>query len=56
MWFDKPACGNFLYLEDVVLFFLGEAEDVEGLVGEEHVLLVVDRIDAYLSTAIMEMN
>ena len=36
------------YLVDVVLLLLAEAEDVEGLVSEEHVLLVVDRVDAHL--------
>ena len=35
-------------LEDVVLFLLAEAEDVEGLVGELHVLLVVDGLHAHL--------
>ena len=40
------------YLEDVVLFLLGESEDVEGLVGELHVLLVVDGLDANLELKI----
>jgi hypothetical protein len=38
------------YPVDVVLLLLAEAEDVEGLVGEQHVLLVVDRVDAHLET------
>ncbi len=38
------------YPVDVVLLLLAEAEDVEGLIGEQHVLLVVDRVDAHLET------
>ena len=37
------------HLVDVVLLLLGEAEDVEGLVREKHVLFVVDGFYADLA-------
>ena len=36
-------------LVDIVLLLLGEAEDVVGLVGELHVLLVVDAVHGDLT-------
>ena len=38
-----------LYLVDVVLLLLGEAENVVGLVGELHVLLVVNAVHSHLT-------
>jgi hypothetical protein len=39
---------NSSHLVDVVLLFLAEAEDVKGLVGKLHVLLVVDGVHGHL--------
>jgi hypothetical protein len=37
------------HLVDVVLLLLGEAEDVEGIVGKLHVLLVVDAVHRHFA-------
>ena len=43
-------CSTYImYLVNVVLFLHGEAEDVVGLVGKLHVLLVVDAIHSHLA-------
>jgi hypothetical protein len=39
---------NVGYLVDVVLLLLAEAQDVEGLVRKEHVLLIIDGFDTHL--------